>query len=85
MSDFASELFRRKAEQAARELAEAERDATAAGKEPFDVARLDALLGESPGTNDDNARELRESYYVAHRQMKTLAEFAAHIKQIANW
>ncbi|MBA3394503.1 MAG: hypothetical protein H0T89_17795 [Deltaproteobacteria bacterium] len=85
MSDFANELFRRKAEQAARELADAERDAIAVGKEPFDVARLDTLLGEPPGTSADKAHDLRESYYVVHRQMRTLAEFAAHLKQIANW
>ncbi len=85
MSDFAKELFRRKAEQAARELAEAERDAVTEGKEPFDVARLDALLGEAPGTNREKAEDLRESYYVVHRQLKTLAELAAHLRQIANW
>ncbi len=85
MSDFANELFRRKAEQAARELAEAEREALAAGKEPFDAARLDVLLGEAPGTSAGKAADLRESYYVVHRQMKTLAELAAHLKQIANW
>jgi len=85
MSDFVNDLFRRKREQAARELEEAEREAAASGKEPFDMARLDELLGEAPGTGESEAALLREKYYLLYPDIHTLAEFAELRKMLWLW
>ena len=67
------ELFRRREAQDDAALAEAE--AAEAGKEPFDLARLEQLLGEELGSLADSERSLRMSYYIAHPELRTLAEF----------
>ncbi len=84
-SNFANELFQRKLEQSAREYEAAEREALASGKEPFDVARLDVLLGEAPGTSAPEEAELRENYYVMHSDIRTLADYADLLKRLSLW
>ena len=85
MSDSANDLFKRKRDQAARELDEAEREAAASGKEPFDMARLDELLGEEGGTGEPEEVLLREKYYILYPEILTLAEFAALRKMLSLW
>jgi len=85
MSDFVSDLFRRKREQAARELEEAERAAMASGKEPFDMRRLNELLGGGADRRGPNEADLRESYYVSHPEIRTLAEFAELRNMLSLW
>src|SRR5215831_4948482 len=67
------QLFRRLEARNDAELAAAEAEAAAAGKEPFDLARLEQLLGEDPGSMAGRERRLRMSYYIAHPELRTLA------------
>lgn len=70
------ERLRRQREQEDAEVAEAETRATAAGKERFELARLEELLGAEPGSRAGDARGLRRRYYVVHTKLRTLAEYA---------
>ena len=57
--------------------------AAASGKEPFELARLADLLGEAPTELAPRAHELREKYYVGHKELRTLEEFAPFIREFA--
>lgn len=85
MSDFVNDLVRRRQEQAARELADAKRAALAAGKEPFEIGKLDALLSRSTPSSAAKALELEENYYIVHAKVRTLAEFAEVVRKLAVW
>jgi hypothetical protein len=71
------ELFRRSEAENDAALALAEAAAAETGKEPFDLSRLEQLLGEERGSLAARERRLRSSYYVSHPELRTLAEFAA--------
>jgi hypothetical protein len=66
-----------------RDLAEAEAAALAAGKERFDLARLEELFGDDLVPEREDS--LRSSYYVFHTELRTLAEFAELLKELAVW
>jgi len=85
MSDFVRDLFQRKREQAARELEEARRVALESGKEPFDIIRLEVLMGAPPGTFASREADLCETYYVSHPEIRTLAEFAEFRNMLSQW
>ena len=70
------EMLRRQREQEEAEVAEAEGRATAAGKERFDLARLEQLLVAAPGSYAEKAGGLRRRYYLVHTKLRTLAEYA---------
>jgi hypothetical protein len=70
----------RLAAQAAAELAAAERDALAAGKERFDLATLERLLQRGPQAAREQGH--REAYYISFREVKTLAEYVARVRAI---
>lgn len=76
-----SELIARKLAQAAAELAEAEREALASGKEPLDCAAL-RKLADCGNASD---KELRNAYYVGHPEIRTMAEYAAFLAESAPW
>ena len=84
-ADYWKEFFRQRREQTARELEAAERAAAASGKEPFELARLADLLGEAPAELAPRAHELREKYYVGHKELRTLEEFAQFIRELEVW
>jgi len=71
-----AEMLRQQRAEEEAAIAKAEREAEAAGKEPFDLAHLEALLGEAPGGLRERERSLRRSYYLFLVLMRTLAEFA---------
>ena len=77
-------LRRQSAEQDA-EIAEAEAAAIASGKEPFDLATLEALLGAEPGSYAHHEPSLRRSYYVLQVRLLTLADFARHLREMQDW
>jgi hypothetical protein len=79
------ELFRPLEALDAAALAEAETKAAAAGKELFDLARLEQLLGEEPGSLADRERFLRRNYYVAHPEIETLAKYAEFRLETEVW
>lgn len=85
MSNSFREQLERHEEKAARELAEAELAAHQAGKEPFDVVVLDTLLGRKGGSSAEQAEEMKEKYYVGHREILTLAEFADLMGKLSMW
>ncbi len=69
----------------ARDLVEAETSALAVGKEPFDLARLELLLGDVPGARADNADSLRSKYYLLHTDVRTLTEYATLMRALEIW
>lgn len=77
MTSKAREIHERLKAQAAAELAAAERDALAAGKERFDLATLEQLLKRGPQAAREQGH--REAYYVSYRDVKTLAEYVARL------
>ena len=66
----------------AADLAAAEREAAATGKEPFSYARLEELLGAEPPEVEEL---LRLQYYVRYTEMRTLAELADMLRYLARW
>ena len=66
-------------------LAQAEAAAAEAGKEPFDLARLEQLFGEDRGSLADQERYLRIRYYVAHPELQTLTAFVEFQLQMEVW
>ena len=69
----------------AREVGEAERTAVAAGKERFDLARLEQLLQCAPGAKAEVADTLRRQYYLVHTEVRTLVEYAALVRELEVW
>jgi hypothetical protein len=81
------EIKQRNRDVRARQLAEAK--AKASDKEPFDLAKLEALCDtSSEGRMDpeDVRRERFEHmYYVDYPGIKTLAELARKVEELAAW
>lgn len=73
----------REAEEAA--IARAEQAALISGKERFDLARLEEHLGAEPGSRAAVARSLRRQYYLVHTGVRTLAEYATLLRELAQW
>jgi len=69
----------------ARQFAEAESAALAAGKEQFDLARLEQLLGETPGSLVEREESLKSKYYILHDDVHTLAEYARLQRELEIW
>jgi hypothetical protein len=85
MTVSADELFLRLEAQNDVALAEAEAAAAEAGKELFDLAGLEHLLGEERGSLAARERSLRLNYYVAHPELQTLAQYAEYRLQQEVW
>jgi len=66
----------------AADLAEAEREAQATGKEPFSYERLEQLLGTEP---PEDEKLMRFQYYVRYSELRTLAELAEKLHELARW
>lgn len=81
------EIKQRNKEVRARQLAEAR--AKASGKEPFDLAKLEALCdttSEGRMEPEEIRRERFEHmYYVDFPKIATLAEFARKVQELASW
>ncbi len=80
MTSKAREIHERLKAQAAAELAAAERDAIASGKEPFDLAKLEVLLKRGPQATREQGH--REAYYISYRDVKSLDEYVARLRAI---
>jgi hypothetical protein len=78
-TEHAAEYWRRRAEQ----LAEAERQAAETGKELFDLARLEAVLGR--GAQAGREKDHRIDYYLLHPEFRTLAEYAKFVVDAEPW
>jgi hypothetical protein len=79
VTDYFAEAEKRGAE----ELAEAEREAIASGKEPFDLAKLEELLNRGPQAA--NEKQHRVNYYISRSEMRTLAEYVARLHANEPW
>jgi hypothetical protein len=77
------QLFASVDAQNARDLRKAERRALASGKEPFSLSRLQAL--GAPESQVDCEAALRRRYYLRHQEIRTLAEFADLLRELAVW
>lgn len=73
VTDYFAEGERKRAEQ----LAAAEQEARATGKELFDLGKLEQLLNR--GSQASREADHRMNYYLLHPEMKTLAEYAKSV------
>ena len=64
-------------------LERAEREAIASGKEPFDLAKFEQLLQRGPQAKREEGH--RAGYYIFNPELKTLAEYVAHLHRIEPW
>lgn len=64
-------------------LAEAERDARAGGKEPFDLAKLERLLARGPLA--DSEQDHRVHYYLMCPDLKTLEDYVKRLHEHEPW
>jgi hypothetical protein len=71
----ARELHERLRSENRAQLERAEREAIAAGKEPFDLATFERLLGRGPQAGREEGH--RTAYYMFNPTLKTIAEFVA--------
>jgi hypothetical protein len=69
--------------QRAEQLATAEREARASGKELFDLARFEQLLDRGPQAGRE--ADHRVNYYLLHPELRTLAEYAARLIENEPW
>jgi len=73
----------------AEQLAAAKADALARGKEPFDLAKLDAMCDTSNAgklaSPDERRTEHEWMYYVHHAALMTLAEYADRVTEQNRW
>jgi hypothetical protein len=74
-TDFFDEGNRMRAEQ----LAKAEAEAKASGKELFDLARFEHLYNQGSQKANENAH--RMNYYLMYREIRTLAEYARLMRE----
>jgi hypothetical protein len=91
--DAARELARRAGARALKKrdelLSAAKAAAAARGKEPFDLAKLETLCdtsheGRMPRV-EERQREHEWMYYVHHRDVMTLAEYAEKVSEQSRW
>ncbi len=74
-TDFFAEGDRKRAEQ----LAKAEADAKASGKELFDLKRFEALYNQ--GSQAANESQHRTNYYLMYPEIRTLADYARLMRE----
>lgn len=79
------ELFDAVDAENARNFADAEREAAASGKEPFDLDRLREIRQFPPGTPMPHEETLRTKYYVWHPEVRNLTEFAKTLDEVEAW
>lgn len=77
------ELLDRRRAEAAAQLDEATAKAHEAGKEPFDLAKFEQLLGR--GSQAACERERRVTYYISHPEFQTMMELVAFLERIEPW
>jgi hypothetical protein len=80
---FVGELAARRKRENAEALAKATREAEASGKEPFDLARFEALLNR--GSQARREQQHRERYYIFHPELRTLEEYARLQLELEPW
>ncbi len=68
-----------------REIADAESAALTAGKEKFDLARVEQLIGEPSGSLLEDEEDLKGEYYFLHADVRTLAEYAKVRRELEIW
>src|SRR5262245_60081439 len=87
--EFIERVALRAAKLRAAELAAARADAARRGKEPFDLARLETLCDTSVDgclpPLEKRHREHEWMYYVDHRELMTLADYAETIDEVNRW
>ena len=85
---FIRDKARRNAEARAKQLADA-KAAAPAGKEPFDLARLETMCDTSREGQLDPVDARRDKYeymyYVDFPKLMTLADLAAKVSELGRW
>lgn len=84
-----AQLAERDAKERAERLARAKADAAARGKEPFDLAKLEALADTSSegrmDPEDLRRSKFEEMYYVEYPSILTIEDFAAKVEELNKW
>lgn len=87
--EWAERLHERLRQQRAAALAAAKAEAAQLGKEPFDLDRFDAYLhppdNREHGTREELIADYEYQYYVQHRHVHTLEEFAELLMRLATY
>jgi hypothetical protein len=89
----ADELFERirarNAAERAERLERAKADAAARGKEPFDLAKLEAMADTSSegrmDPEEDRRARFEEKYYVQYPDILTIEDFAREVEELNKW
>ena len=74
----------------AKRLEQAKREAAERGKEPFDLDKFDKIYPPTPylwhtPTREQRLKRLEELYYVTHREVMSLEEFAKIHTELEKW
>ena len=95
MSDdeFLEDVLRKAEEDTARELAATKKEALARGKEPFDLDKFSTLYDFTYGLSSEQIRanweqyrkEYERSYFLTHRDVMTIEEFADAKYELDVW
>lgn len=78
-------MFKRSESRARKDLANFERRGLSAGKEPFDIAKLEELMHAAPGSRAEEAEDLRSQYFIRFQAVRTLEEFAEKVLEADAW
>lgn len=86
--DLHEQLKRENQQKRTDRLARAKQEASARGKEPFDLAKLETMCATAPlgrMTRDELAAHLEEMYFVEYPKLQTLEELARKVDELGRW
>jgi hypothetical protein len=87
--DYIEKMLQRRTKEAAENLEKAKQHPAAAGKEPFDLAKLEQLCDTSRDGRlallDERRAQFEFTYYVTCPEITTIAEFAEYVERANKW
>ena len=87
--EFAAKVHAEARQRRADQLAAAKADAARRGKEPFELAKLEALCDTSREGRvdpvDTRRARFEDLYYVHYPDVLTLADFARKVEELNRW
>lgn len=87
--EFMERAHREEDERRAASLARAKAEAAASGKEPFDLAKLEALVDTSSAGSlapiEQRQERFERMYYVENPRLQTIAQLARLVDTLNHW